>query len=170
MKKLFVLFIFLFFTLSVEAPPETPVVHLPTVVIKAKTYDREIFDTALELGADSLTAKILVAQARFESGGYTNRLTRLHNNVFSMQHARQRATTSLGAFASAEGRPNTYASYSSVRSAVVDLFYYFDARKIDLRQHSITNYVYILKSKSFFEASTEHYKKGLWKEFQKVNV
>lgn len=153
-----------------EAPPEMRTVVLQEITIEGKSYDREIFDTALEFGADSLTARILVAQARFESGDYTNRLALIHNNIFSMQDPRIRKTTSLGPLASAEGRHNTYASYESIRSAVVDLFLYFEARNIDLTQHSVSKYVYLLKKKSFFEAPTIEYRRGVWKKFKKINV
>lgn len=153
-----------------EAPPEMRTVFLPEITVMGKSYDREIFDVALEFGADSLTARILVAQARFESGGYTNRLARLHNNVFSMQHPRIRKTTSLGPLATAEGRPNTYASYRTVREAVIDLFLYFKARKIDLTQPSVNTYVYRIKKKAFFEEVLWKYRKGVHNEFEKINV
>lgn len=169
--KTFILSILLVISsLSVEAPPEIRTVFLPEITIEGKSYDREIFDTALECGADSLTARILVAQARFESGGYTNRLTRLHNNVFSMQHPVIRRTTSIGPLATAEGRPNTYASYGSVREAVIDLFLYFKARKIDLTQPSVNVYVYRIKEKAFFEEKLWKYRNGVHKEFNKINV
>src|SRR5690606_2489263 len=103
MKTFVLIFFLLLSPVAVIAPPGPITIYLPEVTIVGKSYDREIFDTALELGADSLTAKILVAQARFESGGYTNRLSVNHNNVFSMQHPVIRRTTSLGPLATAEG-------------------------------------------------------------------
>lgn len=168
--KAFLLIFFLFLSSVSEAPPRMRTVFLPEITIAGKTYDREIFDTALEMGADSLTAKILVAQARFESGGYKNHLTIFHNNIFSMQHPTRRRTTSIGALATAEGRPNTYASYNSVREAVMDLFFYFKARKINLTQPSINTYVYRIKKKAFFEAELSRYRRGVKKEFNRINV
>jgi hypothetical protein len=170
MKTFFLSILFVLLVLVVEAPPEIKTFRLAPVTIEAKSYDREIFDIALEFGADSLTARILVAQARFESGGYTNRLTIRHNNVFSMQHPRQRTTTSLGALATAEGRPNTYASYNTIRDSVADLFLYFKAKNIPITQPSITRYVNTLKKKSFFEAPVDRYRKGVFKQYNSLNV
>lgn len=169
MKK-FVVTILLAIFLEAEAPPQIKTILLPEVVVEAKSYDREIFDEALRQGADSLTSRLIVAQARLESGDYKNALTRHHNNVFSMQHPRKRKTTSLGPFASAEKRKNRYASYASVRDSVTDLFLYFKAKKIRPTQPSLTRYVKTLKSKGFFEDPEVKYKKGLKKKINQITV
>jgi uncharacterized FlgJ-related protein len=170
MKKLLIILGFLLTVFDLEAPTNSQGIFLPEIVIPVKSYDQEIFDTALELGADTLMAKIVVAQARLESGNFTNRLTEIHNNVFSMQHPRRRRTTSLGAFASAEGRHNKYASYGSVRDSVIDLFFYFKAKKISFRQPSIRSYVQLLKKKSFFEVTAKKYERELKQNFKKITV
>jgi uncharacterized FlgJ-related protein len=140
------------------------------VVPAEKSCDQEIFDIALELGADTLTSRIIVAQARFESGKYTNNLFVKHNNIFSMQHPRIRKTTSLGPKASAEKRRNKYASYKDIRDSVTDLFLYFKARKIDKRQPSVDAYVKLLKRKNFFEDTLKKYRSGVKNELKEIKL
>lgn len=135
-----------------------------------KTYEKRIFTLSLEFGADTLTAKMIVAQAKLESGNFKNPLTRKHNNVFSMQHPRKRKTTSIGAFATAEKRPKIYASYKTVRDAVRDLFLYFEARKIEKTQPSIDIYVKTLKKKKYFEEKEWKYRRDLKKHFNKITL
>lgn len=161
MKNTVILLVFLF-CLSAQAQvlPAPPRIN----------YEREIFNTALELGSDSLTARMIVAQAKHESGNFNNGLTVHHNNVFSMQHPKRRPTTSLGALATAEKRPNKYASYKSVRDAVIDLFFYFATKKINVKQPSIEVYVRTLKQKRFFEESYTNYKTRMKKHFNKLTV
>lgn len=135
-----------------------------------RDYERKIFNQSLALGADSLTSKIIVAQAMHESGDFTNALTRKHNNVFGMQHPRVRRTTSIGAYGDAEKKKNIYASYRSVEDAVKDLFLYYEARKINKKQHSISRYVRVLKSKTYFKGSEEKYVQNMRRKFKEVKL
>lgn len=170
MKKFLLLFLLIYSSIVAEAPRQIETIFLPEILIEAKSYDREIFDAALEFGADTLTARLVVAQARFESGDYRNSLTIHHNNVFSMQHPRKRETTSLCACATAENRPNMYASYSSLRDAVRDLFFLLKARNIKTVQPSSQRYVKALKKKHFFEDEEIKYRTGLKASMKKVKV
>jgi flagellum-specific peptidoglycan hydrolase FlgJ len=108
---------------------------------------------------DSLMVEIIVAQARFESGNFTNSLTKNHNNIFSMRHPKIRSTTSLGPLANAEGRTG-YASYSSIESATEDFILWLNFTNIPTKL-TTNNYVKLLKAKRYFEASEKHYKKGI---------
>jgi uncharacterized FlgJ-related protein len=133
-------------------------------------YDKVIFNTALKQGADSITSRIIVAQARHESGDFKNVLTRNHNNVFGMQHPRVRRTTSIGAYGDAEKKKNIYASYRSIEDAVIDLFLYLDARNISKRQHSIPKYVRSIKAKKYFKGSETEYVKNMRRKFKQVKL
>jgi uncharacterized FlgJ-related protein len=170
MKTLIIFLFLMWSTTCVEAPSPITTVLLPPITVEADGYNREIFNSALEYGADSATARLLVAQARLESGGFTNKLTRDHNNVFSMQHPSRRKTTSVCACASAEKRKNRYASYRSVNEAVADLFLYFEAKKITPRQLSTNTYVKILKKKHFFEEDEKVYRVNLKKHLKTITL
>lgn len=168
MKKIILIWLLLIFVLHTNAQNQS--VEVKSFTKNVHVYEKRIFNLSLEFGADTLTAKMIVAQAKLESGNFKNPLTRKHNNVFSMQHPKRRKTTSIGAFATAEKRPKIYASYKTVRDAVRDLFLYFEARKIEKTQPSIDSYVKILKKKKFYESSEQSYKKALKKHFNKITL
>lgn len=108
---------------------------------------------------DSLTIEIFIAQARFESGNFTNRLTRDHNNIFSMRNPRKRPTKSLGPLARAEKR-NGYASFRSIEEATEDFVLYLEFSGIP-RKITLDQYCKILKQKGFYEATEKHYRRGV---------
>jgi uncharacterized FlgJ-related protein len=106
------------------------------------------------------TRKLIIAQAKFESGNYTNKLAKRHNNLFGMMHPRKRLTRSMGPLARAEGRPG-YAVYASIEDSVEDMLFYLWDKKQTPRYKSSEEYVRFLKKNRFFAASEEHYLKGL---------
>lgn len=106
------------------------------------------------------TICLIIAQAKHESGNFTNRLSRKHNNVFSMQHPKKRKTTSLGPLARAEGR-NGYASYASVEDAVEDLLLYFEHYHYPEQYMTTWQYARLLKKKGFYEDKYERYGRGM---------
>lgn len=106
------------------------------------------------------TRKLLIAQAKFETGNYTNKLVVKHNNLYGMMHPARRLTRSLGPKARAEGRPG-YASYASIEDSVEDMLFYLWDKKQTPRYSSAEEYVRFLKKNRFFTASEAHYLRGL---------
>lgn len=106
------------------------------------------------------TQKLLIAQAKFESGNYTNRLFKQHHNLYGMMHPRKRLTRSISSKARAEGRSG-YASFRSVEDSVEDMLLYLWDKNQTPRYHSTAEYVRFLKTHHFFTASEEHYLRGL---------
>jgi uncharacterized FlgJ-related protein len=111
--------------------------------------------------SDTLLISLIIAQAKLESGNFTNRLTRHHNNIFSMQHPKKRPTTSLCGCARAENRDG-YASFSSIESAVEDYVLYLEFSKITKISTS-EEYVRLLKKKKYFESSEKKYLRAITK-------
>lgn len=74
----------------------------------------EHLKAALEI-AGVMSADVVFAQARLETGNFTSELCRTHNNLFGMRQARRRETTALGA------TPNNYAAYNSWFDSVKDV-------------------------------------------------
>lgn len=104
--------------------------------------------------------ELIVAQAKLESGRFTNKLSREGNNVFSMRHPSVRPTLSLGPLLRAEGRC-CYAAFTSIEAAVDDYVLYMEYFNIPDTFVSAHDYAAYLKSKGYYECSVEHYTKAL---------
>lgn len=172
-----------FFVLFAQGMPEaenqTKTTYLKEVEIVGYPLDVEIYrvltqgkDSVWALdGSDSLLidvpaldpamARLIVAQARHETGDFVSPLFTNHNNVYGMQHpGRGKLTTSLGPLATAEGRPNKYASYSTVEASVLDLMLwlqYHNTPKIT----TADAYCKYLKQHRYFEAPLVVYQNSL---------
>lgn len=80
-------------------------------------YDQEIYNGAIKGGATPSLAKLLVAQARHESGNYDSNQTRTNNNVFGFKHSPNSIYSQRGNI-SPEGDP--YAHYDTLQDAIKD--------------------------------------------------
>lgn len=104
--------------------------------------------------------ELIIAQAKLESGGFTNKLSREGNNVFSMRHPYKRPTLSLGPFLHAEGRC-CYAAFTSIESAVDDYILYMNHFNVPYTFTRAYDYARYLKSKGYYECSVEQYTNAL---------
>lgn len=156
-KKL--LFIAILLILPFRTVPDIPVKleYRGEIRLSVEEKIRRVLESK---GVPEFTIQLIIAQAKHESGNFTNRLTRRHNNVFSMMHPRVRKTTSLGALARAEGR-NGYASYASIEDAVLDLLLYFDNFHYPDTYMTTWQYARLLKKKGFYEDKYERYARGI---------
>lgn len=129
------------------------------VDIKLTTESR-ITRKFLECGYDSATIQVFIAQAKFESGNFTNKLSKEHNNLFAMRHPRVRPTKSLGPHARAEGRKG-YASFATIEDSVEDFILYLEFCKYPPKITDVDQYTKLLKKKKYFESSTIKYSRGI---------
>lgn len=104
--------------------------------------------------------ELIVAQAKLESGKFTNKLSREGNNVFSMRHPSKRPTLSLGPLLRAEGRC-CYAAFSSIETAVDDYILYMKHFNVPDTFVTTRDYARYLKSKGYYECSVEQYTNAL---------
>lgn len=109
---------------------------------------------------DKTTQNLLVAQAKFESGNYSNNLFKRNNNLFGMMHPKVRLTKSKGARGRAEGRYG-YAQFASIEDSVEDMLLYLWDKKQTPKYKSAAEYVRFLKTNRFFTAPESHYLRGL---------
>lgn len=128
--------------------------------IKTYTTEERIAKVLSDSGFSLRMQRIIVAQAKLESGCFNNNLTKKHNNLFGMRHPRIRKTYSIGAYARAEKR-NGYASYNSIDSCVTDFIYYY--RSIKAYDTTVEQYVKHIKKKGYFEANEKQYVRSLIK-------
>ena len=80
-------------------------------------YDQEIYNGAIKGGATPPLAKLLVAQARHESGNYNSNQTKTNNNVFGFKHSANSIYSQRGNI-SPEGDP--YAHYDTLQDSIKD--------------------------------------------------
>jgi uncharacterized FlgJ-related protein len=107
------------------------------------------------------TRKLIIAQARLESGNYNSKLYQEHCNLFATQHPKRRPTYSKGPYGSAEGRKNRYASFNSVEESVEDHLLYFNYIEEKPHSKSTAQYVRKLKANHYFESSEQKYINGI---------
>jgi uncharacterized FlgJ-related protein len=130
------------------------------ICVKELTVEERIMVTLEQHKIPITMQRLILAQAKLESGEFTNRLTVQGNNLFGMRHPKIRRTTSLGPTMRAEGRTG-YAKFSSIESSVEDLLLYLDARKIPLNLVDAESYAKILKAKAYYEDDCSDYARGL---------
>lgn len=143
-------------------------------VFALSTKDK-IFNTLVSNGVDTLSAKIFVAQAHHESGGFKSTLTREHNNIFAILHDKHRTTTSIGPYGKAEGRSG-YASYLSIEDATIDFIIFLKHWGVSIKQTSITKYSYALKNlkspkghkRMYYTDNVKNYIKSVYTRYKKL--
>lgn len=134
-----------------------------------KTNEEKIFNTCLHNGLDTLMARVIVAQAKHESGNFKSKLFKEHNNTFGFLHSKRRcSTTSVGPNGCAEGRRG-YASYNNIEESTIDalIFLY---NKNELKFKSVEEYSHWLKSINYYEANEELYTTALKRHLNKLKV
>lgn len=123
------------------------------------TTEERIVMVLRDSGFSRPMQRIILAQAKHESGGFKNSLTVYHNNVFAMLHPRQRRTLSMGPWAKAEGRGG-YGSYASIEDATRDYILY--CRFMNVQQKTdAKSYIYQLKRLWYFGDNRERYLRGV---------
>lgn len=152
--------------------------YLPEVTLVGLSFEDEIYEVLIQgrdsvilhngkevvirdvAGVDTIFARLIVAQARLESGNFNSPLCVRHNNFYGMLHpGRGKLTTSLGPWARAEGR-NGYASYESVEASVLDLMLLLEYDGI-VSARSPADYARQLKAHHYFTSSTALYASNL---------
>lgn len=169
MKKIVIAFLLLFCYHSSQETMIRVVNSDSKVESKPLSIEMQLFNTLVAHNIDTVMAKILIAQASFESGRFKNKLTKDHSNVFSIMHSSKRKTLSLGPYGHAEGRDG-YCSYMSKDSSAVDMILYMDARKFPKDFKTIGAYCKYLKKRSYFEDNVDIYTTGVRARYREIWV
>ncbi|MFN7465299.1 MAG: glucosaminidase domain-containing protein [Pseudanabaena sp.] len=115
---------------------------------------------------DTNIVKLLVAQAKHESGNFKNKLTK-YNNVFA-RHYSKFDTLALGPGAEAEGH-NNFAKYKSIEDATISQYLYLKRKKYSFKWETPYQYAVELKSKKYYTASIKDYSTSLTKYYNITN-
>jgi uncharacterized FlgJ-related protein len=146
-------------------------------------YDQLIYDAALKGGFNPTSAKLVVAQARHETGNYTSNVFKKNNNLFGMKFVGQPlATRGTPAPKSEWGCGGTcnsdfYSKYASVSDSVQDLI----NRNLKITRRGVTfeqlknakdstEYATLLKQRGYYGATIPIYDRGLKSALNKLNI
>jgi hypothetical protein len=122
--------------------------------IEPITIEEQIMSILIDSGYTINEQKIIIAQAKLESGNFSSPLYRKSNNAFAI-HKWKDSKYALETRIRAEGCA-CFASYRNVREATLD---YLDYRKYKSvpREESPQRYVAYIKSKNYFTAPESEY-------------
>lgn len=133
--------------------------YIPPELIKLTTEER-VVAVLKDSGFTRIMQRIILAQAKHESGKFTNPLTINHNNIFAMMDpGRWRKTTSLGPYGEAEGRRG-FASFATIEQSTRDYILYKRRIKIADTKNEI-DYIRDLKRHKYFQADVNLYIKAV---------
>jgi len=137
------------------------------------SIDEQIYTAALKAGFTPSAAKLIVAQARHETGNYTSYQYRTNNNLFGMKFVNQPLATKGNK--SPEG--DFYAKYPNVAASVQDLVnrnYKISRGGVsfdDLKKVSdTTDFAQKLKKRGYYTASVKGYDRGLKSALTRINI
>lgn len=143
-----------------------------------KEYQQLVFNTAVECGLSELHAKIITAQATYESGHFASNVFKTDNNLFGMKMPARRSKRYISRASKitmiSEGS-TPYAHFDSIQNSVKDLILgYHCYNSTNWSQiNSPVQYATYLKSKGYFGGSLSNYatfldqtvKKFTWLKF-----
>lgn len=103
------------------------------------------------------------AQAKLESGNYTNTLSVKYNNLFGMRAPSVRPSVQAGTvvLTNVDGGNHRWQVYDSHEQAVKDLTLWFDYTKFPTEVSNSLEFVTELKKRNFFEVSINQYLAGI---------
>lgn len=137
------------------------------------TLDQQIYDTAIKNGFNPMAAKLIVAQARFESADYTSNVFKQNNNTSGIKFIGQ--PNAVQGTLSPEG--NYYAKFNTIQDAINDKI----ARIYNLTMKGVTpqqlkdstdaiDFANKLKQRGYFGSTAIDYANGLKAKLLRINV
>lgn len=137
------------------------------------TIDQQIYNTALEQGFNPIAAKLIVAQARFESADYTSNVFKKNNNTSGVKFIGQK--NAIQGTLSPEG--NYYAKYNTVQDSLNDKI----VRLYNIKMRGVTpeqlknakdaeEFARLLKQRGYYGSSEAEYAAGLKSKLLRINV
>jgi uncharacterized FlgJ-related protein len=145
--------------------------------------DQQIYDSALKAGFTPTSAKLVVAQARHETGDYKSNVFNKNNNLFGMKFVGQplatRGTPAPKSEWGCGGKCNSdfYSKYATISDSVQDLInrnLKFTRKGVTFEQlknaPDSTTYANLLKQRGYYGATTSIYDSGLKRALSKIYV
>jgi uncharacterized FlgJ-related protein len=137
------------------------------------TLDQQIYDTAIKNGFNPIAAKLIVAQARFESADYTSNVFKQNNNTSGIKFIGQ--PNAVQGTLSPEG--DYYAKFNTIQDALNDKI----ARLYNITMRGVTpqqlkdstdaiDFANKLKQRGYFGSTASDYANGLKAKLLRINV
>jgi uncharacterized FlgJ-related protein len=137
------------------------------------TIDQQIYNTAIAQGFNPIAAKLIAAQARFESADYSSNVFKQNNNTSGIKFINQK--NAVQGTLSPEG--NYYAKYNTVQDSINDKIvrlYNITMRGVTPQQlknaKDSTEFAKLLKQRGYYGSSEAEYASGLKSKLLKINV
>ena len=135
--------------------------------------DQQIYDTAIAAGFTPVSAKFVVAQARFESADYTSNVFKNNNNTSGIKYVSQ-ANATQGTL-SPEG--NYYAHFNTITDAINDKI----NRIYKLTMGGVTSeelknsktaeeFATLLQKRGYYTTDLSNYISGIKSKLLKINI
>jgi flagellum-specific peptidoglycan hydrolase FlgJ len=139
----------------------------------AQAIDTAVYNQATSMGVSPTVASIIVAQARLESGDYTNNASTKYNNLFGYKWIGQKKWATGPANTSSEGNP--YAAYPSVQASTGELVDWLFRRQAEGKfvVNNLTTpeaYATALKGSGYYGITADAYSDGLDAKLKKLLV
>jgi len=137
------------------------------------TIDQQIYNTAIAQGFNPIAAKLIVAQARFESADYTSNVFKKNNNTSGVKFIGQK--NAVQGTISPEG--DYYAKYNTIQDSLNDKIvrlYNITMRGVTPQQlknaKDATQFANLLKQRDYYGSSAVEYANGLKLKLLRINV
>lgn len=137
------------------------------------SIDQQIYDTAIKQGFNPKAAKLIVAQARFESADYNSNVFKKNNNTSGIKYIGQ-ANAKKGTL-SPEG--DYYAHFNTIQDSINDKIvrlYNITMRGVTPKQlkdsTDANEFANLLKQRGYYDSSAIEYGNGLKSKLLKINV
>ena len=165
-----VFLLFGYFTPAKNTETKDPdvVYILPAADLTYKSDDQRIYEAARAKGLNKFMSKLLVAQARHETGNFKSRLFRKHLNAFGMMKRRS-DTLAINSLGRAEGRKG-YATYQNIDDSTGAVIQLLKERKCPMNFTSARQYAKWLKLKGYYSDKESNYSNALASHLKKINV
>ncbi len=135
--------------------------------------DQLIYDTAIQQGFNPMAAKLIAAQARFESADYTSNVFNNNNNTSGIKYIGQ--PNAVRGSLSPEG--DYYAHFYTIQDSVNDKIvrlYNITMNGVTPEQlknsTNATEFANLLKQRGYYGSSASEYASGLRAKLLKINV
>ena len=131
-------------------------VAYPSTITKSGplTIDDRIMNILVAHGVAYEAARIILAQAKLESGHFSSDIFLENNNPFGMKQAKSRETTAVGTH-------RGHAVYPTLEHAVKDYILWMQCAGISTQETCPVKYVELLNMKKYFEDSSLRYIRGI---------
>lgn len=169
MKKLLLVLTFLLSAIYSGSRGIEQPIYLPEMVVEYQTEEQQVYNTVRSLGYSNFVAKLIVAQAKHESGNFKSRLYLNHSNAFGMMYPKKRSTLAINGNARAEGRSG-YAVYNNLTESTEDVIIFLKYKGCNFKFKTVAQYVTYLKKIHYFTANKKEYQNALYHHLKQIKV